>query len=127
MMNWKKKWQPATAVLSFIFVLILNACVSDQTLQVAEFCSSLTYSYAADIRPIIDSSCAVAGCHVNGGDGEGDFTTYEGLTAKIASGIFQDRVFNIGDMPDTSTGITPLTEVQINQLKCWIQIDYPEN
>ncbi len=114
-----------------LFVLNLswmtNSCTREMTLKLDAVCGDSIFSYGADILPLVNASCAVPTCHVPGGDGEGDYTSYTGLKGNIDNGTFETQVFDLKEMPDTSTGVLPLTEDEINMFKCWIAIGYPEN
>lgn len=90
-------------------------------------CSGLTPSYMNDIKPIVDATCALAGCHVDNFL-QGDYTTYEGLKAKVDDGTVSQRVVDIKDMPpENSNGPTELTDEQVRLIHCWIQIGAPNN
>lgn len=85
-----------------------------------------TASYQTDIKPIIQTNCYGQGtqsCHVtNSNQGAlGDFTTYEGLKAKVENGSFENRVFILHDMPPAySTGPTSLNAEDFAKLKAWV-------
>ena|SRR5690349_16662291 len=77
-------------------------------------CSSV--SYVETVRPLVDTKCAVAGCHVSGFQ-PGDFTVYEVLKQKAVDGKIQLMVFTLGNMPP----VEKLSEEEKLELKCWIQ------
>ena len=83
-------------------------------------CSSV--SYVETVRPLVDSKCAIAGCHVSGFQ-PGDFTGYEVLKQKAEAGKIQLMVFTLGNMPPTDK----LSEVEKSQLQCWIQSGAQKN
>ena len=88
-----------------------------------------------DVAGIINSSCALTGCHVTGGGTPGEFETYEGLSDYTNDGPngLRDRVIvlqndpNIGMPPNNSNGPQDLTELQLEIFKCWADSGYPEN
>lgn len=57
-------------------------------------CVDTSYTYEADILPIMKTSCNTTGCH-NSGSSNGDFTTYAGLKPLLDNGEFNQRVFVI--------------------------------
>jgi hypothetical protein len=71
-------------------------------------------TFAADANPVLQSSCALAGCHANGStNGPGALTTYQQIfnnrtiiRAAVASGV----------MPQNST----LSAASKNAILCWI-------
>ena len=58
-----------------IYILLLiavipNACTTDKLEEPkpAEECNNYDATYDGEIKSIIDATCAIIGCHVNGGD-----------------------------------------------------------
>jgi len=90
-------------------------------------CSGLSPSYMNDIKPIIDATCALAGCH-EANFLQGDFSAYEGLKDKATDGTLNNRAVVSKDMPPEGTnGPAELTETQIQLIHCWIQDGAPNN
>ena len=81
-------------------------------------CSTINAKFAADVQPIITSSCAISGCH-NGSQAP-TLTTYAQIAAN-ASNI--NSQVQSGAMPKTGT----LTTNQKNIIKCWVQSGAPNN
>jgi hypothetical protein len=87
-------------------------------------------SYAADIRPIIESSCktqvgAGTGCH------DAWIDDYDQIKSSIDAGAIPNRELvemSMPQMPDaTNWGIDSLTINEKDILQCWIDQGYPEN
>lgn len=80
-----------------------------------------------DVEPIISNSCAVSGCHIQGGDGNGIFTSYDGVAAKIenGNGPFSTRVFEVGDMAGPLNG--NLSDCEVEILRNWVEQGAPNN
>jgi hypothetical protein len=80
-----------------------------------------TKSFAADVNPIFQSSCAISGCHAAGSfNGPGALTTYDQISNnKIAI----RTVIANGTMPKTGS----LTTAQRNTIICWIDNGAPSN
>ena len=82
-------------------------------------CSGVTNNkFAADVNPIIQSSCALnAGCHganaPTGTNGPGELLTYSQISG--AKALIKSAVAN-GTMPKTGT----LTTAQKNSIICWV-------
>lgn len=86
-------------------------------------CSTVTNkAFAADVSPIISSTCAInAGCHATGsGNGPGPLTNYTQIFA--ARSTIRSSVSS-GSMPKNST----LTTGQKNSIICWIDSGAPNN
>ena len=84
-----------------------------------------TITYAKNVKPIIDLNCAKSGCHVTG-FANGDYTTYQGVYAKVAAGTFKLRVFDSPSNPmPQDKGMLPSLELSI--LRCWLNNGAPNN
>lgn len=81
-------------------------------------------SYSADIAPLMTTYCI--SCHVAGGTGTGDFTTYSGLKQKADNGTLKNRVVDLKDMPQA--GFLPvMSDAERNLINCWIKQGSPDN
>lgn len=80
------------------------------------FCDTITF--AKHIKPIINANCAIPSCHVSGGAGNGDLTTYSGLLVKVNNGSFKNRVFDSPNNPMPTSGKLP--QKQLDLIKCWL-------
>ena len=77
-----------------------------------------TYSFADDIRPIIESKCAISGCH-NGDMGPDlNWTNFDKFHQRVESGLVKYRVSH-RIMPPSFSPEGPLTQEQINAIACW--------
>ena len=116
--------------LLFTIILGLVACSEDSTEEMTPDgvdCTNINASYSNDIEPIISNSCALSGCHV-AGFSRGDFTTYEGLKAKVDDGSVKTRAIDQMNMPPAnSSGPTSLNDNQLELLTCWIEAGAPDN
>jgi len=97
-------------------ILYICSC----TKQDPVICEEVTY--AADVVPIIQTHCAISGCHVAGFT-PGDYNQYIVLKQKVDSGTFQLLVLNLQTMPPDET----LTENELDILQCWVDAGAPEN
>lgn len=86
---------------------------------------SLTYD--EDIAPIINSKCAVSGCHVSGTGTPGVFPDYAGLKPYLngETNGFEDRVIIRKNMPQINSGFD-LTDEEFRLLSCWVCTGYSE-
>lgn len=121
-----KDWKYFSVLLVFLGI---TACTKDNispTTPTNVDCSSLMASYANDIQPIMNSSCAISGCHV-AGFSSGDFTNYSGLKAKVDDGTVKNRTIVQMNMPPANSTGPTLTTAQLDLLNCWIEAGAPEN
>lgn len=89
-------------------------------------CVELGVQYYSQIETIIQLNCAVSGCHTAEGAGTGNFSTYAGIKAKVVNGSFKERVIEEMSMPPSYTG-NELSNMELQQLVCWLQAGAPEN
>lgn len=110
----------------FIFFVFAISCTIDKgALQPKPLvdCNSVTYS--GSIAAIINAKCATSGCHVPAGSGNGDFTSYAGLFAKVTSGSVNNRLFVTQDMPPNAS--PDLTAAELATIRCWLDAGAPNN
>lgn len=86
-------------------------------------CPTDTLTYDGQIRNIVQSNCAISGCH---GDGTspGLFTTYEGMKPYLTSGLIKLRAIDEKAMPPAPA---KLSDDDYLKLRCWIEAGFPEN
>lgn len=115
-----------SAFLAFSFLM---SCGDDE--------EPVCATYEADIKPIIDASCAYSGCHSGADAGmfvtdiSKDYTSYEGILATLEGGSFAIRTLDSLNMPPP--GWTPvdkpqtLTQAELDIITCWVEAGYPKN
>jgi hypothetical protein len=99
----------------FCFLFTFDACVSH---DFPEYQCTETYSFSQDVLPIIQTKCAISGCH-NGDLGE-DFNwlEFETFHKRAESGLLKFRVTR-RIMPPSNSPEGPLSQEQINAIACW--------
>lgn len=121
-------------VFSFLSVTVLSiaACTTDTLPEPTELpCDDVMATYVVDIEPIIQQSCAYAGCHL--GSAPGVYTSYEGLLPQLESGNFRSRVItlqedpNVGMPPNYAPEDRPrdLTTDELTLIECWLDAGFP--
>ncbi len=84
-------------------------------------CSTVPARFATDVNPIIQTRCAVAGCHAAGStNGRGPLTSYDLI--KNAAVEIKSAVVS-GFMPQGSS----LTPAEIKAISCWVDAGAPNN
>ena len=107
----------ALAIISIIImsIVFITSCSKNDTAAFTVDCSSVTSkTFAANVNPLIQSSCNQASCHdVASTNGPGPLTNYTqvfnartAIRGQIAAGL----------MPQNTT----LTTAQKNSIICWI-------
>lgn len=105
-----------TIVASFLITGIIVSCSKSGSSNGSTTvdCSGSAKSYTSDVNPIIQSYCAVSGCHAAGSsNGPGALTTYQQVFNNSTS--IRNVVLN-RTMPQG----TSLSSAQINAIVCWI-------
>lgn len=77
-----------------------------------------TITFTKHIKPIIEQNCSTIGCHVSGGSGNGDFTSFSELKSKVTAGTFKLRVFDSPNNPMPASGKLP--QKQLDVIQCWL-------
>ncbi len=107
-------------LLTLLFGIWWSSCKKDEYKDLD--CSTISSSFAANIKPIIDANCTSSGCH-NAGSTNGDFTIYNGIKGKANNGSLEKRVLVKKDMP--ASGALSLDDRK--KIKCWIDNGAPNN
>lgn len=84
-------------------------------------CAGVPSAFAANVNPIIQSTCAIANCHDAGSaNGPGPLLTHAQISAARVG--IKTSVGN-GTMPKTGS----LTAAQKNSIICWVDAGAPNN
>jgi uncharacterized membrane protein len=114
-------------MLAFASIALWPGCGKDDDKPDGPACniSGVTFSYASNVKGIIDRHCI--SCHRTGsGVAEADqfdFTTYEGMKPHLDAGHVLERVVIDKDMPQGGA----MTQAERDSINCWIQAGYPKN
>lgn len=107
-------------------LLISISCASESEDQLpppsAVRCEDSNPTLSADIQPIIQQNCAVAGCHV-AGTGRADFTIKENIL-QYASTIMANT--QSGFMPPSGSGQS-ISASQKELIYCWVNKGAKDN
>ena len=103
-------------------LLFISSISLDPTPPQTNPCATLSFKFAADVKPIIDATCAInSGCHATGSTNKGGaLTDYNKIFVKRADIKSQ---IEAGLMPQTGS----LTADQKNKIICWINSGAPNN
>lgn len=111
----------------------LDACTTDALAEPVPLpCDGVIPTYEADVREIVERTCAYSGCHLGGAPGIYD--NYQGLLSDLENGSFRQRVISNRDNP--TIGMPPdyapdgraedLTADELMIITCWLDAGYPE-
>lgn len=113
----------------FLFSALFAALVgcSKEATPIQYDCTGLTPTYTANVKSILDTHCAYAGCHGGSNPQKGiDLSTYtkakdESLNGSVVGSIQHLKGYD--PMPD---GSAKLDEATIKLVSCWVQNGAPE-
>ena len=117
--------------------LMETACTSDKLPEPEppEFCDTLQVSYNLQVKEIIDTYCALSGCHRAGTIAPGNYTSYIDMEPFLTDSEFKRFVVDLRNDPnlgmppdwDTNPGPKDLSQEDFDILVCWIEKGYPED
>ncbi|HMK26016.1 MAG TPA: hypothetical protein VK483_08310 [Chitinophagaceae bacterium] len=117
----RKAFTIASICIAFIYTSISCSKGGSGGVSSVDCNTVANKAFAADVNPIIQSTCAITGCHEAGSvNGVGQLTTYNDIfnhRNEIQSAI------SAGRMPKTGS----LSTSQKNSILCWIQGGAPNN
>jgi hypothetical protein len=106
----------------FLIQMSQSSCTNDKLDESNPTCDTLMVTYDLQIKPIIDNSCAYAGCHVQGFIW-GNYTSFDGLVPYLNDSKFKKEVINTMNMPDGFS----LSATDFELVECWVNNNYPES
>jgi hypothetical protein len=109
--------------LSLLFVFAISAilfgCYYDNEEELypkAPLPASLKVTYESHIKNIMNTSCALSGCHISGG-GQIDLSNFSNTLLIADNGKLEDRVILQRNMPPSG----PLSSDDQNLIKRWLE------
>lgn len=108
------------SVASFVCIIWLGMISLDSCVyhDFPETVCHEALSFAEDVKPIIATKCAIAGCH-NGDMGPDlNWTNFDQFSKRVQTGLVKYRVTH-RIMPPSFSPEGPLTQEQINTIACW--------
>ena len=81
-------------------------------------------TYVADIKTIVNTKCAISGCH-DGNSGIIGFNTYIPLKERADNGRIKSYVIELKIMPPSTA--KQLTDDEKKLIQCWLDNGAPEN
>jgi hypothetical protein len=103
-----------SAFISVVLLVFVSSCI-EEAVNFTPDCAGASYTFAADIAPVVQSNCAInSGCHGTGShQGPGELLTY----AQVFDARSSIRsALSSGRMPKTGT----ISVAQKNAIICWI-------
>src|SRR5688572_13828783 len=89
-------------------------------------CPEEEVSFNADVKPIVETKCAIPSCHNGSLGAERDWSNFATFQQNAKNGNVKNHVIN-RIMPPSFSPNGPLSQEQINTIACWIDADAPNN
>ena len=113
------------APLVFCFLFFLISCTKDQNSNFD--CTGLTPTYTADIKQILNASCAKSGCHDAFSHQNGvDLSSYGGASDASRNSSFLGTIEHKSGFNPMPQDANKLSNDKIQLLNCWVQNASPE-
>lgn len=112
-----------------VFMVLLVACRHnpDELVTPVADCDTDSVTYMLTILPMVQMRCALPGCHVSGGNGTGNFTTYTGLRSQVDNGKLVPAVQHTpGAIPMPPDG-SMIPDCEIQRIVGWVNAGALEN
>lgn len=114
-------------------LLILASCTKDETTPPAGnpdpmACDTNSITYAADVAPILNGSCATSGCH-NGATMQSglDLSTYASAKLIADDGRLTGVINHANGFPTMPRNASKLPQCTIDQIQAWINAGAMDN
>ena len=99
----------------YILTLYFSAC-THKKIELNP-CENVNIKYAQSIAPLIQTHCALPGCHNGDSTSVGNFNEYNEIKIRVENGQFKIKLFDTKSMPPITQ--PALSSEDFNKLKCW--------
>jgi hypothetical protein len=114
-------------LLILLFGFTLVACDKDDDPKTSD-CDTTDVTYTNTIAAIFDSSCAIAGCHVNGNEQSTLYSLegYENAKSSAGFGRIEGSINHEEGFSPMPKDASKLSACDIDKIEAWINAGYPE-
>lgn len=113
------------AIVSLISIAVISSCKKESIIPYD--CSGVTPTYITDIKPIMDNSCAISGCHSASSKADGkDYSSYASVKSSASSNSFMGSMQHLKGYESMPKGGSKLSDDQLKTIYCWIQNGTPQ-
>ena len=110
---------------AFAIVLTLIQCTKDSVDVVT--CTGTTPIYTADIKAIMDASCATSGCHSAAKKESGyDLSSYAGTVSAAGKTAFLGSIQHKSGYDAMPKSASKLSDAVLSKIACWVQNGTPQ-
>jgi len=124
-MKYKRPPFLLTAIIVIAVTILAQSCV-DHTLPEVEIdtCGG-TVSYITEVKPIVDTSCAITGCHNGDNGADKNWTVFSNFQSKSSN--VKDRITRPPGAPGHMPLVGSITVDQIQAIVCWVDQGAQDN
>jgi len=98
--------------LSLLVVIFTNSCASDNIEELYGPCDPQQVGFSLVIQPIIQTNCAISGCHVPGTG----LPNFQDVNQIKSNAVEMKKRTRSRDMPRDGL----LSQEEIDQITCWV-------
>ncbi|MDN5201379.1 hypothetical protein QQ008_08400 [Fulvivirgaceae bacterium BMA10] len=111
-------------IIGLVLIVIGQSCYYDneEELYPDDNCDTSNVTFSGTVNPIIQTNCAITGCHVPG-TGRVVLQTPQQIKVIVDDGRLEQRAVQDKDMPPTG----PLNNCEITQIQTWLNAGAPNN
>lgn len=107
-------------------IILATSCEKEET-PITYDCTGLTPTYTANVKPIMDTYCAVSGCHdAASQEGGHNFSTYAILIDHATENEFMGSMQHLNGYDAMPKDGAKLSDSQLQTISCWIANGMPE-
>lgn len=117
-----------TAFVACAAIISATGCYNDnrEELYPITSCDTANVTYAAVVKPIIDSKCATSGCHLGTAPSGYDLSSYAMVASVANNGKLVAAIEHTGPSP-MPKGLPKLDDCTIAKIKIWVNAGAPNN
>jgi hypothetical protein len=88
-------------------------------------CDTVNSDYTESVALLIQTRCALSGCHIGDSVSVGNFNNYSEIKERVDNGTFREKVIDSKTMPPSTK--PPLSTQEYTIFKCWFEKGGPNN
>lgn len=112
------------AILGLFFIFF--GCKKEDAPTVYD-CTGLTPTYDLNVKMLMDSHCATAGCHSAGNKADGkDLSTYASTKSVASNSSFLGSIEHRSGFDNMPQNAAKLSDTDIKTIACWVQNGMPQ-
>lgn len=113
------------ALLGATVLSLFFSCKKDE-IQTYD-CTGIAPTYTADIKAIMDASCATSGCHNATTKAKGiNLSSYATVKSESQNDRFMGSMQHLSGYDNMPQGASKLSDATLQKIYCWIQNGQPE-